>query len=144
MRASATCVETTVLAKVIVFGSYARGDAREGSDLDLIVVEREIADHTREYVRLRDAVCPPIHVSMLSLRSSRTLRRWLAVNDRAAASICMAVGRRGKRLERGLVRRATRAALLAPYHHDCSFTADASPHNGACRAKLYRWLRTQR
>lgn len=43
-------------AKVIVFGSYARGDAREGSDLDLIVVEREIADHTREYVRLRDAV----------------------------------------------------------------------------------------
>lgn len=43
-------------AKVIVFGSYARGDAREDSDLDLIVVEKDIADHTREYLRLRDAV----------------------------------------------------------------------------------------
>jgi predicted nucleotidyltransferase len=42
--------------KVIVFGSYARGDAREDSDLDLIVVEKHIADHTREYLRLRDAV----------------------------------------------------------------------------------------
>jgi len=42
--------------KVILFGSYARGDADEGSDLDLLVVEREIADATGEYLRLRDAV----------------------------------------------------------------------------------------
>ncbi len=43
-------------AKVIVFGSYARGDAREDSDLDLLVIEKEIVDHTHEYLRLRDAV----------------------------------------------------------------------------------------
>jgi predicted nucleotidyltransferase len=43
-------------AKVIVFGSYARGDAREDSDLDLMVVEKEVANHTQEYLRLRDAV----------------------------------------------------------------------------------------
>jgi len=43
-------------ARVIVFGSYARGDAREDSDLDLLVVEKEVADHTGEYLRLRDAV----------------------------------------------------------------------------------------
>ncbi|NWG30604.1 MAG: nucleotidyltransferase domain-containing protein [Rhodocyclaceae bacterium] len=43
-------------ARVIVFGSYARGDARDDSDLDLIVVEKEVADHTREYLRLRDAI----------------------------------------------------------------------------------------
>lgn len=43
-------------AKVIVFGSYARGDADEHSDLDLMVIEKEISDHTREYVRLREAV----------------------------------------------------------------------------------------
>lgn len=42
--------------KVILFGSYARGDTDDGSDLDLIVIEREIPDHTREYLRLRDAV----------------------------------------------------------------------------------------
>jgi len=43
-------------ARVIVFGSYARGDACEDSDLDLIVVEKEVANHTQEYLRLRDAV----------------------------------------------------------------------------------------
>jgi predicted nucleotidyltransferase len=43
-------------AKVIVFGSYARGEATDDSDLDLIVVERNILDHTSEYVRLREAI----------------------------------------------------------------------------------------
>jgi predicted nucleotidyltransferase len=43
-------------AKIILFGSYARGDADDDSDLDLLVVEKEIPDHTREYVRLRSAV----------------------------------------------------------------------------------------
>lgn len=43
-------------AKVIVFGSYARGDAREDSDLDLLVVEREVSNPTSEYLRLREAV----------------------------------------------------------------------------------------
>lgn len=48
-------VATTPL-RVILFGSYARGDANENSDLDLIVVEKEIPDHTSEYVRLRTAL----------------------------------------------------------------------------------------
>lgn len=43
-------------ARVIVFGSYARGDANEDSDLDLLVIENEIVDHTGEYLRLREAV----------------------------------------------------------------------------------------
>lgn len=43
-------------ARVIVFGSYARGDANEDSDLDLLVVENDIVDHTAEYLRLREAV----------------------------------------------------------------------------------------
>ena len=43
-------------ARVIVFGSYARGVANDDSDLDLLVVEPTIENHTAEYLRLRDAV----------------------------------------------------------------------------------------
>lgn len=41
--------------KVILFGSYARGRADEGSDLDLIVVEREITDLKDEYLKIHEA-----------------------------------------------------------------------------------------
>ncbi|MDP2783587.1 MAG: nucleotidyltransferase domain-containing protein [Sulfurimicrobium sp.] len=43
-------------ARVMVFGSYARGDADEGSDLDLLVVEREVADKAAEYLKLHRAI----------------------------------------------------------------------------------------
>jgi len=43
-------------ATVIVFGSYARGDASMASDLDLVVVEPELPDKATEYLRLKAAV----------------------------------------------------------------------------------------
>lgn len=43
-------------ATVILIGSYARGNADEQSDLDLLVVERELPDKAAEYLRLREAV----------------------------------------------------------------------------------------
>lgn len=43
-------------ARVIVFGSYARGDADEASDLDLMVVEREVTDKAAEYLKLHGAI----------------------------------------------------------------------------------------
>ncbi len=43
-------------ATVIVFGSYARGDADEASDLDLIVIEPALVDEAAEYLRLKAAV----------------------------------------------------------------------------------------
>lgn len=43
-------------ATVIVFGSYARGDASEASDLDLVVIEPELPDKAAEYLRLQAAV----------------------------------------------------------------------------------------
>jgi uncharacterized protein len=43
-------------ARVIVFGSYGRGQATEDSDLDLLVVESHIGDFTAEYVALRRAI----------------------------------------------------------------------------------------
>lgn len=42
--------------RVIVFGSYARGDADEGSDLDLVVIERDVPDKGAEMLRLNRAI----------------------------------------------------------------------------------------
>jgi predicted nucleotidyltransferase len=42
--------------RIILFGSYARGDAREDSDVDLLVIEPTVTDKAREMVRLRRAL----------------------------------------------------------------------------------------
>lgn len=55
-------------SRVILFGSYARGTAEEGSDVDLMVVEQELPDKAAEYLRLREAlgrVAPGIGVDLL-------------------------------------------------------------------------------
>lgn len=49
----ATAAHTPV--KVILFGSYARGTADQGSDLDFLVVEQEIPDPMNEYLKLHRA-----------------------------------------------------------------------------------------
>ena len=52
-RMAAVASEPTT---VIVFGSYARGDATEESDLDLLVVQPEVGDKAGEYLKLKAAV----------------------------------------------------------------------------------------
>lgn len=49
-------VAAAMPSKVILFGSYARGDATEDSDLDLMVVEHEVPDTGEEMIRLHAAV----------------------------------------------------------------------------------------
>ena len=39
-------------SKVILIGSYARGDATENSDIDLLVLQKEFSDKATEYQRL--------------------------------------------------------------------------------------------
>jgi predicted nucleotidyltransferase len=43
-------------SKVILFGSYARGDATEDSDLDLMVIEQEVQNSGEEMIRLHREV----------------------------------------------------------------------------------------
>jgi predicted nucleotidyltransferase len=43
-------------ARVILFGSRARGDADESSDFDFLVIEREVDDRLAEAVKLRRAL----------------------------------------------------------------------------------------
>ncbi len=42
--------------KIILFGSNARGEAQPGSDLDLLVVEKEVAEQYDEALRLDRAL----------------------------------------------------------------------------------------
>ena len=56
-------------SKVILFGSYARGDATEDSDLDLMVIEQELPNKFSEMVRLRQELRPlriPVDVLVYS------------------------------------------------------------------------------
>jgi predicted nucleotidyltransferase len=43
-------------ARVILFGSAARGEMTRDSDLDFLVIERNVENRVAEAVRLRDAV----------------------------------------------------------------------------------------
>ncbi|HUX24549.1 MAG TPA: nucleotidyltransferase domain-containing protein [Burkholderiales bacterium] len=42
--------------RIIAIGFSARGDADEGSDLDLLAIEREVMDKAAEYLKLHRAV----------------------------------------------------------------------------------------
>ncbi|MCX7242020.1 MAG: nucleotidyltransferase domain-containing protein [Burkholderiales bacterium] len=43
-------------ASVMLFGSYARGDADARSDLDLLVIEQDVPDKAAEYLKLHRAI----------------------------------------------------------------------------------------
>src|SRR3990170_1204422 len=58
--------------RIILFGSYARGDIKESSDLDFLVVEKKIKARRLETVRLRDVLSPlriPVDVLVVSEKS---------------------------------------------------------------------------
>jgi predicted nucleotidyltransferase len=63
-------------AQIVLFGSHARGDADEGSDLDFLVIEPVVENRAREMVRLR-RVLRPLRVPADVLVYSRDeVKRW--------------------------------------------------------------------
>lgn len=51
-------VEVAHPDRIILFGSHARGEAQENSDLDLLVVMQEVASRRDEILRIRAALVP--------------------------------------------------------------------------------------
>jgi len=71
-----TLAEAARPERILLFGSYARGDADDDSDLDLLVIETEVQDRAQEMVRLRRALRPlriPVDVLVFS---SDDVARW--------------------------------------------------------------------
>jgi predicted nucleotidyltransferase len=56
-------------ARVVLFGSHARGDAGPTSDIDLLVIEPRVDDQFAEIVRLQRVLAPlrlPVDIVVLS------------------------------------------------------------------------------
>jgi uncharacterized protein len=63
-------------AKVILFGSRARGEGRSDSDLDLLVIEPELESRRTEYVRLRNELRGLDVAIDLILVTERHVEEW--------------------------------------------------------------------
>ncbi len=51
-------VEVAHPDRIVLFGSYARGDAQESSDIDLLVVIRELASRRQATLQIREVLVP--------------------------------------------------------------------------------------
>lgn len=63
-------------ARIVLFGSYARGDAGADSDLDFLVIEPLVEDRAREMVRLRRLLRPLRIPADILVYSSEEVARW--------------------------------------------------------------------
>ncbi len=71
-------------ATIILFGSYARGDAQEDSDLDFLVIEPVVTARRREMVRLSDTIRPLGIPADIVVVSRKNYNEW---NDVAGTII---------------------------------------------------------
>ena len=78
-EAAALLVNAASPARVILFGSHARGDTRPDSDVDFLVVEPTVSDRCGEMVRLRRVLRPlRIPVDIL-VASEEEVEEWGAL-----------------------------------------------------------------
>ncbi|MGC9995561.1 MAG: nucleotidyltransferase domain-containing protein [Terriglobia bacterium] len=64
-------------ATVIVFGSCARGEITEDSDLDVLVVEPKVTSRLEEMVRLREVLRPLGMPADVLVASKDTFEYWV-------------------------------------------------------------------
>lgn len=62
--------------RIILFGSHARGDADDFSDLDLLVIEREVENRYEELQRLSEALLGLVLPVDLLVISEADYRQW--------------------------------------------------------------------
>ena len=71
--------QTPAGTRVILFGSYARGDANAESDLDFLVVQPTLTNRRAEMVRLRSLLRPfniPADVLVVSRPAFEAWKDW--------------------------------------------------------------------
>ncbi len=66
-------------SRVILFGSHARGDAGERSDLDFLVIEPSVTDGGRESVRLHRTLKGLGVFADIIVVSEESVREWREV-----------------------------------------------------------------
>lgn len=71
-----TLAKAAAPARILLFGSYARGDANAESDLDFLVIEPLVVDRAREMVRLRRALRPLRLPVDILVYSEEEVERW--------------------------------------------------------------------
>jgi len=72
--------------RVILFGSYARGDAGEDSDVDLLVIRRFRGKGVHQSVRIQLELRPPFPVDLI-VRTPQAIERRLRMGDYFIQSI---------------------------------------------------------
>ena len=63
--------------RIILFGSHARGNAQPDSDIDLLVVERDVPDRAAEMVRLSRVLSPLRLPVDLLVVAEDTFQAWV-------------------------------------------------------------------